>query len=291
MEFDLQNYECSLCKQDKTKPVLHKHGLTIVICSNCGFVYVNPRLKNEQLNSIYLHNYFKNKEYGYIGYELQEVLRKKNFERWLKDAASFLPGGKPIRALDVGCAAGYCLDIMKSKGWDAEGLELEAEMFEVLMQSGYSVSKTRLEELSTAQKYSVITLFDVIEHIPDLDKAFQQLFNLLEEDGIIIIVTPDHNSIQRKIFRKKWFQYKPIEHIQYFSRQTLIAFAGRNGLDMVVHKRSGQYADTNFIVNRLQYYQFSFLSGLFNKIFSFLRLKNIFFYIDTGSLFTDFKKK
>ena len=291
MEFDLQNYECSLCKQDKTKPVLHKHGLTIVICSNCGFVYVNPRLKNEQLNSIYLHNYFKNKEYGYIGYELQEVLRKKNFERWLKDAASFLPAGKPIRALDVGCAAGYCLDIMKSKGWDAEGLELEAEMFEVLVQSGYSVSKTRLEELSTAQKYSVITLFDVIEHIPDLDKAFQQLFNLLEEDGIIIIVTPDHNSIQRKIFRKKWFQYKPIEHIQYFSRQTLITFAGRNGLDMVVHKRSGQYADTNFIVNRLQYYQFSFLSGLFNKIFSFLRLKNIFFYIDTGSLFTVFKKK
>ena len=291
MEFDLQHYECSLCKQDKAKPVLHKHGFTIVICSNCGFVYVNPRLKNEQLNSIYLHNYFKNKEYGYIGYELQEVLRKKNFERWLKDAASFLPVGKPIRALDVGCAAGYCLDIMKSKGWDAEGLELEAEMFEVLVQSGYSVSKTRLEELSTAQKYSVITLFDVIEHIPNLDKAFQQLFNLLEEDGIIIIVTPDHNSIQRKIFRKKWFQYKPIEHIQYFSRQTLIAFAGRNGLDMVLHKRSGQYADTNFIVNRLQYYQFSFLSGLFNKIFSFLRLKNIFFYIDTGSLFTVFKKK
>lgn len=291
MEFDLQNYECSLCKQDKTKPVLKKDGLTIVKCSNCGFVYVNPRLKNEQLCSIYLHNYFKNKEYGYIGYELQKVLRKKNFEKWLKDAELFLSAGKSIRALDVGCAAGYCLDIMKSKGWDAKGLELEVEMFEILMQSGYSVLNTRLEELSTTQKYSVITLFDVIEHIPDIDKAFLQLHDLLEENGIIIMVTPDHNSFQRKLFGKKWFQYKPIEHIQYFTRETLTVFAERNGLHMLHHKRSGQHADAGFIVNRLQYYQFLFLSVLFNKIFSLFGLKNKFFYIDTGSLFTVFKKK
>ena len=291
MEFDLQNYECPLCRQDNTKPVLQKYGLSVVQCINCSFVYVNPRLKNEQLTSIYVHNYFKNKEYGYVGYELQEVLRKKNFARWLKDAATFIPANKHILALDVGCAAGYCLDVMRTAGWDAEGLELEEEMFAVLDRSGYKVTKTKLEDFDTTKKYSVITLFDVIEHIPALDMAFQRLHDLLEEDGVIIMVTPDHNSFQRKLFRKNWFQYKPIEHIQYFTKDTLNTFAGRNGLQMTWHIRSGQYADTDFIVNRLRYYRFSFLYRIFDKIFSVLQLKNRFFYIDTGSLLVAFKKK
>ena len=291
MDFDLQNYECPLCKQDNTKPVLIKHGLTVVQCANCSFVYVNPRLKNEQLNSIYLHNYFKNKKYGYVGYELQEVLRKKNFERWLEDAGDHIPKNKIIRSLDVGCAAGYCLDVMKEKVWDVEGIELEEEMHTVLNRTGYNVSKTRLEDFETEKKYSVITLFDVLEHIPDPDKVFKKLYSLLEADGVIIIVTPDHKSFQRKFFQKKWFQYKPIEHIQYFTRHTINIFAERNGLQMVMVKHCGQYADTDFIVNRLRYYHFSFLHTLFNKMFSLLRLKNKFFYIDTGSLLAVFKKK
>ena len=114
---------------------------------------------------------------------------------------------------------------------------------------------------------------------------------VIEEDGVIIMVTPDHNSFQRKLFRKNWFQYKPIEHIQYFTKDTLNTFAGRNGLQMTWHIRSGQYADTDFIVNRLRYYRFSFLYRIFDKIFSVLQLKNRFFYIDTGSLLVAFKKK
>ena len=259
MDFDLQNYECPLCKQDKTNPVLIKHGLTIVQCANCGFVYVNPRLKNEQLNSIYLHNYFKNKEYGYVGYELQEVLRKKNFKRWLEDARDYIPKNKIIRSLDVGCAAGYCLDVMKEKVWDVEGIELEEEMYTVLNRTGYNVSKTRLEDFETEKKYSVITLFDVLEHIPDPDKVFKKLYSLLEADGVIIIVTPDHKSLQRKFFQKKWFQYKPHEHIQYFTPATLAKAIEPYGLTLVHSSPSGQYADTGFLLDRLDRYNFKFM--------------------------------
>jgi 2-polyprenyl-3-methyl-5-hydroxy-6-metoxy-1,4-benzoquinol methylase len=291
MEFTIQHYACPLCKKDESKLLLKKQGFHIVTCGNCGFVYVNPRLANEQLNAIYQHNYFQNKDYGYVDYEQEKRLRVKNFERWLSTAEHFLPPGKTVVALDVGCAAGYCLDVMKAKGWQAEGLELDAAMCDSLTKAGHIVSHRELENFESPHRFSLISLFDVIEHIPDINAAFQQLNRLLEKDGVIIMITPDHNSLQRKLFGKKWFQYKPIEHIQYFTRKTLAVFAERNGLQILYHDHSGQYADTQFIVNRLSYYHFPFLYGLFEKIFAVLRLKNKFFYPGTGSLFVVLKKK
>ena len=290
MEFTTQKYPCSLCKSNKTKPILNKSGFSIVQCCDCNFVYVNPRIKNEQLENIYKHNYFKNKDYGYIGYEQEKRLRVKNFERWLKDAKSFLPDDKPLNALDVGCAAGYCLDVMRAEGWNAEGIELDEELCINLVSAGQTVHLSSLENFESNIKFHVITLFDVIEHIPEIDRAFNRLSNLIEENGIIIIVTPDHNSFQRRLLTKRWFQYKPIEHIQYFTRHTLDVFAKRNNLQMIYYKKCGQYADTHFLINRLKYYRFSFLSKIFEKIFYLLNLNNRFFYTDTGSLFVIFKK-
>ena len=290
MEFILQEYNCPLCNSDKPNCLFIKQGFSIVKCNKCDFVYVNPRIKNEHLGALYRHNYFKSKDYGYSGYEQEKRLRVKNFEKWLNEATPYLPAGKPLLALDVGCAAGYCLDVMKARGWEAAGLELDEEMFSNLQDSGYIVMNTELKDFNDFKKYSVITLFDVVEHIPGIDESFKKLFELLDEDGIIILVTPDHNSIQRKIFRKKWFQYKPIEHIQYFSPKTISAFALRNGLKVVFQKRSGQYADTKFILNRLKYYHFSLLSVFFKKTFSLLGLNNRFFYTDTGSRLMVFKK-
>ncbi len=270
--------------------LLKKQGFSIVKCANCGFVYVNPRVENKQLTSIYQHSYFKNKDYGYVGYEQEKRLRVKNFEHWLNEAARFITPGKNILALDVGCAAGYCLDVMNNKGWITEGLELDEEMCESLQQGGYKVYKSTLENFESDNKYAVITLFDVIEHIPGIEAAFSRLRSLLEDDGIVIMVTPNYKSLQRKIFRQKWFQFKPIEHIQYFDKKTLKIFAAHNGLEMVYHTHCGQYADTQFIVNRLNYYHFAFLAKFFDKIFSVFRLRNRFFYTDTGSLYVIFKR-
>ncbi len=291
MKFSLKNYNCSFCNNNITKTLLTKHGFSIVKCSNCAFVYVNPRVENEELSSIYEHNYFKNKDYGYVGYEQEKRLRIKNFERWLKDADKYITIATPVFSLDVGCAAGYCLELMKKKGWNAMGIELDEEMCKSLKQTGYNISNSHIEDFESENKFSIITLFDVIEHIPNIDAVFSKLNSLLTKDGIVIMVTPDHNSFQRKLMGKSWFQYKPIEHINYFNKHSLKAFAERNGLEIIHRASCGQYADTQFLNNRLSYYHFTFLSKLFNKIFAILRLKDKFFYTDTGSLFVILKRR
>lgn len=291
MEFTLKNYCCALCNKEETELLLTKQGFSIVKCSYCGFVYVNPRIENGELISIYKHNYFTNKDYGYVDYEQEKRLRVKNFERWLNDAAEYIPAGATIAALDIGCAAGYCLEVMTGKGWTTKALELDDEMCESLQQNGYDIYRSSIEDFTDENKFSVITLFDVIEHIPNIDTAFSKLKSMLAKDGVVIMVTPDHNSFQRKLLGKRWFQYKPIEHIQYFDKHSLQAFAERNGLQIAFQKRCGQYADTQFLVNRLNYYHFPFLAKLANSLFGMLKLKDKFFYTDTGSLFVILKHK
>lgn len=291
MKFILKNYSCSLCGKEETKLLFTKQDFSIVKCRNCRFVYVNPRVEDEQLALIYTHNYFTNKDYGYVSYEQEKRLRVKNFERWLNDADKYIDKAVPVSALDVGCAAGYCLKLMNAKGWQIKGLELDEEMCVNLQKNGFNISNSLLGNFKTETRFSVITLFDVIEHIPNIDEAFSKLHSLLTQNGVIIMVTPNHNSLQRKIFGKSWFQYKPIEHIQYFDRRSLNIFAERNGLKIVYQTSCGQYADTQFLLNRLSYYHFSFLSKFVNKIFSILKLKDKFLYTDTGSLFLVLKRK
>ncbi|HMD00878.1 MAG TPA: class I SAM-dependent methyltransferase, partial [Ferruginibacter sp.] len=185
---------------------------------------------------------------------------------------------------------GYCMDVMKQKGWDAEGLELDEELSRELNNGGYKVWNRKLEDFATDTRYDLITLFDVIEHIPNVDAAFTQLNHLLTDDGILVMITPNHASFQRKLFGKNWFQYKPIEHIQYFTLKTLSVFAERNGLRIVHHEKAGQHADAAFIINRLSYYNFPFLRKICNGLFSLFGLKNKCFYPGTGSLFVVLKK-
>ncbi len=292
MKFTLKDYSCSLCNSNVAETMLTKQGFCIVKCKNCDFVYVNPRIPNEELVSIYKQNYFKNKDYGYVGYEQEKRLRVKNFEHWLNDADKFIAGTSiPVFSLDVGCAAGYCLEVMNKKGWNVTGIELDIEMYKNLQQSGYVISNSNIEDFSCEKKFSIITLFDVIEHIPNVDAVFKKLCSLLANDGIIILVTPNYQSFQRKLFGKKWFQYKPIEHIQYFDKHSLKAFAERNSLEIILQKSCGQYADTQFLINRLSYYNFTFLAKVFNKVFELLKLKDKYFYTDTGSLFVILKRK
>jgi len=290
MKFNTQHYDCARCKLNTTKLLFVKQGFSIVQCKNCNFVYVNPRIADEQLADIYKHNYFSNNDYGYNGYEQEKRLRVKNFQKWLNAVKRFIPTNNNIRTLDIGCAAGYCLDVMKINGWQAEGIELDEAMCVSLNNRGFKVSSSGLNNFKNQDKYNVITLFDVLEHLPDVDGVFQRIYNLTADEGIVVVVTPNHGSIQRKLMGKKWFQYKPVEHIQYFTLDSMTAFAERNQFKIIYNSGCGQFADTDFLINRLQYYNFSFPAYLLAKCLKILHLNNRFFYINTGSLFVVLKK-
>ena len=150
------------------------------------------------------------------------------------------------RALDIGCAAGYFMDVLKADGWQVEGIELDESMRRTPQERGYTVFDQPLEVFQNSHQYDLITLFDVIEHLPGLQADVAKMAGMLAPNGCIALVTPDIESVQRRLCGAKWFQFKPTEHIYYFSPSTLRQLFEPHGIDVVLLKRAGQYADVSF---------------------------------------------
>ena len=215
-------------------------------------------------------------------------MRIQTFEKWYKD---IVPHCLHKRlALDIGCAAGYFIDILKEQKWKVEGIELDLRMYELLMQRGYDISKEPLEYFTSEQHYDLITMFDVIEHLPELQKDFVKISSLLAPKGILAISTPNIDSFQHRLLRSRWFQFKPVEHLYYFSPATIARLAEDNGLSVEVIKKSGQYANITFIINQLKHYGFSNIANLFSFCADLFFLRKLRWYADTGSIFIILRK-
>ncbi|PCH98830.1 MAG: hypothetical protein COB85_00995, partial [Bacteroidetes bacterium] len=152
------------------------------------------------------------------------------------------------------------------------------------------INENPLEEYNPSQKVQLITILDVVEHLPHPHRDFKKMHEILDDNGSIVLVTPNIESTQRKLFGRKWFQFKPREHISYFSPHTLGMLAEKNGFKIIKTFSSGQYADLGFINHRLHRYEFTILASVFEKFMRVLGLKDTSWYINTGSILTVLQK-
>src|ERR1022692_2820761 len=92
MAIELKKYPCAVCGSEKLKSLYKVKGFDIVQCRNCDFVFVNPRIGNSELYSMYAENYFTSQSegYGYKDYELTSHLRKKTFQKWIEGITPWL---------------------------------------------------------------------------------------------------------------------------------------------------------------------------------------------------------
>ena len=288
-KFNIQKYPCPICGGGRNKKLYLIQGFHVVRCNSCSMTFVNPRIRNEQIFDVYRHEYFHRNQDGYNGYESIADLRIQTFEKWYRDIIPYCI--HKDTALDIGCAAGYFLDILRGNHWQTEGIELDHRMYKLLIEKGYVIGNDPLEYFTSLGQYDLITMFDVIEHLPELQKDIAKISSLLSPQGILALSTPDIDSWQHRVFRSRWFQFKPIEHLYYFSPVTLKRLAEEHGLYVEVIKKSGQYSNIPFIIDRLKYYNFRGLASIFSFFVKTFALENLNWYADTGSVFVIFRKK
>jgi 2-polyprenyl-3-methyl-5-hydroxy-6-metoxy-1,4-benzoquinol methylase len=139
--------------------------------------------------------------------------------------------GHGKKLLDVGCASGELLKEVTELGWDAIGIEPDFDDFLKASSSGAKVINSSLDEAieSIDEKYSVIILADVIEHMTEPANAVFKLKSLLAKNGRIIISVPNvaHFFIRGQLFFGK-FNYTERgildkTHLRFFTKKTILA--------------------------------------------------------------------
>jgi SAM-dependent methyltransferase len=134
-------------------------------------------------------------------------------------------GVKRGRLLDVGCAAGFFLDEARRRGWDAHGCELSAYAH------AHATEALRLDVkrsgfldpafTPSAESFDVITMFNVLEHIPDPAAVADRLFALLRPGGFLFLETWDPRSLFARVLGSRWPTYAPPTVLYCFTQRTL----------------------------------------------------------------------
>jgi 2-polyprenyl-3-methyl-5-hydroxy-6-metoxy-1,4-benzoquinol methylase len=248
---------CNLCGSDARRPYCPENGLGLVQCQQCGFVYVSPRPDADELYALYGETYFHNNESGVVGYTdyiNDESNIRKTAQRRLRHLEGYLQAGK---LLDVGCATGFFLDEARRCGWIAQGLDVSSFGVEYAQEHfGLDTVHSTLTDFDAQPgSYDLVTLWDVIEHVPDPTAYVKKSAELLRSGGVISLATPDVDSLPARLAGKRWVGYKlSEEHVYYFSVTTLTRLLNDAGFDVVNVRHIGKYVPLSLFRDRLGMY-------------------------------------
>jgi len=123
------------------------------------------------------------------------------------------------RLLDIGAGTGDFLSVAKNDGWQTIGVEPSERAKSIAKNKGVSF----VEETSELenQSFDVISMWHVLEHVPDLDKQIKELKRLLKPTGTLIIAVPNFKSFDAKYYGKFWAAYDVPIHFWHFSKTAI----------------------------------------------------------------------
>lgn len=151
--------------------------------------------------------------------------------------------GKKI--LDYGCGVGDYLEFMQKNGYDVLGMEPN-EAARKIAQTKIGQSKVISTELKNInEKFDVITLWHVLEHIPNLNEIIGELKNHLRDNGVLIIAVPNHQSYDAKYYGKYWAAYDVPRHLWHFSDKSMSNLLSHFG--MKIEKISPMKLDAFYV--------------------------------------------
>ncbi len=227
---------CALCGATGAEPLFVKHGYRLVRCRGCGLVSVANPPSAAELRRIYTF------ESGYHAHVLENARESRQLERRAEGQIELIARFRqPGRLLDVGCSFGFFMDRARRRGWATVGVEPNDDTAEIARRRlGLDVRSGLVEESDLeAGSFDCVTLWDVIEHVPDPVAVLATVRGLLAAGGLVAITTPDVGGLFPQASLKAaglvgaWPHPEPPHHLFQFSERTLGRLLRRAGLEPV----------------------------------------------------------
>jgi 2-polyprenyl-3-methyl-5-hydroxy-6-metoxy-1,4-benzoquinol methylase len=227
-----QRSPCIACNAAAASVVLRgatprSQGCALLRCSQCGHVYLDGwgTAFDRELYAYYARRVGKTREEVY---DEMNTRRQRDLLDWLGARTT----GR--RLLDVGCGQGQFVDTASSAGWRAFGIDLAKDAIAIARSFGV---ECREEDFFAStldgERFDVITMTELIEHVPAPGRFLQRARELLGPGGLLYLTTPNFSSLSRRIMGGEWYPVLP-EHLSYFTPRVLCELAVKDaGLELV----------------------------------------------------------
>lgn len=223
--------KCPLCKSGLflNHTQLKDHSISkevflVCQCSNCQLLFTNPRPKESEIQYYYesedyiSHKNQSNNLTNTLYKQVRKITLKKKLE--LVNAQH----SEKRRILDIGAGTGHFLETASKGGWKTYGIEPNQEARIILKEKGIKTYND-LQEIKKGKKFTVITLFHVLEHIHELRKTAKKIYKLLEDSGTLIIAVPNKDSFDAAHYNEYWAAWDVPRHLYHFNKESITYFA------------------------------------------------------------------
>ena len=133
--------------------------------------------------------------------------------------------------LDIGAGTGDFLVVAKNDGWQITGIEPSAKAKAIAINKGVNFANN-LAELEN-HSFDVITMWHVLEHVPNLDEYILELKRLLKPTGTILIAVPNFKSFDAEYYGRFWAAFDVPRHIWHFSKKAIDKLFTEKGMKLV----------------------------------------------------------
>ncbi|WP_291137468.1 class I SAM-dependent methyltransferase [Flavobacterium sp. UBA7663] len=139
----------------------------------------------------------------------------------IRDKVSLINSYQPVkgRILDIGAGTGDFLLECKNQNWDILGIEPNDKAKGIALGKGIKFGDT-IEKLES-NSFDVITMWHVLEHVPDVEHQVAELKRLLKPSGTIIIAVPNFKSYDANHYKEFWAAYDVPRHLWHFSKTAI----------------------------------------------------------------------
>jgi len=203
----------------------------VVICSECGLVFLNPQHDEEDYKRFY-------SDLNVTAIDTKSVLRQVAHDPGREEVRDFLfrvlrneGAASSGRLLDIGCGYGVFLSLLKHTGWKLEGLEPgSVSVAFARRELGLEVHEWVLNDNTLPREsFDVVTMLAVIEHVNDPLATIKKIAELIRPGGYLLLTTP---SIKQQVLSRGIGNYYKFVHTYYFSETTLSSIMKQAGFEI-----------------------------------------------------------
>lgn len=218
------NMKCPICSTDQAHCFARYSDFQVDECGGCGFRFVDPQGAG----------YPQDAQYVYDEPQLGTVNpRQPHIQRRIRDILRYA-GSEQRRSLDIGCGKGEVALALRERGFHSAGIDMKPHVIAQLQQRYPDVQwqcAMTTELAGLPDRYDVLTMYHVLEHIPDPRSALQTVRALASPGALIVVEVPNVGGLKARLLGRRWGYYK-VDHVNYFRPQDLVALGRQLGFEL-----------------------------------------------------------
>jgi len=217
--------DCPACGRDRPVWAFLAAGFPHVRCPGCGTLFVSPLPSPEVVRATYLRPDY------HPSAESSAPRMRVEAESRACIVAELLPGGgQGARVIEVGCGYGYFLDAVAALGMTAVGID-PANTGIRAAERGHTVHAVWLEAFRPVERFDVLALFEVLEHLPDPLAALEHMRQWLVPGAVLALSTPSYSGVPARVLGRRYPLITPPDHLEIFTRTGLEHLLARAGFE------------------------------------------------------------